>query len=50
VEPGQGNVLGTGKFSTVYLCFRRGQPNRRFALKVATFFWSWWKLVEWDAK
>ena len=50
VEPGQGNVMGTGKFSTVYLCFRRGQPNRRFALKVATFFWSWWKLVEWDAK
>eukprot|EP00913_Durusdinium_trenchii_P027545 g25835.t1 len=32
-EIDEGNVLGTGKFSTVYMCFRRGQPNRRFALK-----------------
>lgn len=26
-------MLGTGKFSTVYMCTRRGQPNRRYALK-----------------
>eukprot|EP00435_Cladocopium_sp_Y103_P057857 s294_g20.t1 len=34
----EGNVLGTGKFSTVYLCFRRGQPNRRFALKAISTY------------
>ena len=31
--PHQDNVLGTGKFSTVYLCTYRDNPDRRFALK-----------------
>ncbi|CAK9085335.1 Calcium-dependent protein kinase 20 (OsCDPK20) (OsCPK20), partial [Durusdinium trenchii] len=37
-EIDEGNVLGTGKFSTVYMCFRRGQPNRRFALKAISTY------------
>ncbi|CAE7620163.1 mlkA [Symbiodinium natans] len=32
------NVLGTGKFSTVYLCTYRDNPDRRFALKAITTY------------
>ena len=29
----QDNVLGTGKFSTVYMCTYRENPDQRYALK-----------------
>ncbi|CAJ1390616.1 unnamed protein product [Effrenium voratum] len=37
-EVDEGNVLGTGKFSTVYLCQRRNHPERRFALKAISTY------------
>mmetsp|Transcript_53427 Transcript_53427/g.114882 ORF Transcript_53427/g.114882 Transcript_53427/m.114882 type:complete len:413 (+) Transcript_53427:81-1319(+) len=30
----EGNYLGTGKFAVVHLCWRKNQPERRYALKV----------------
>jgi serine/threonine protein kinase len=30
----EGNFLGTGKFATVHLCWRRSSPEKRYALKV----------------
>lgn len=33
-EVDEGNYLGTGKFSVVHLCWRRYQPEKRYALKV----------------
>jgi len=35
-EVDDANYLGTGKFSTVHLCWRRYQPEKRYALKVIT--------------
>jgi len=33
-EVDEANYLGTGKFSVVHLCWRRYQPEKRYALKV----------------
>jgi len=33
-EVDEANYIGTGKFSTVHLCWRREQPEKRYALKV----------------
>eukprot|EP00928_Gymnodinium_smaydae_P065997 TRINITY_DN49057_c0_g1_i1.p1 TRINITY_DN49057_c0_g1~~TRINITY_DN49057_c0_g1_i1.p1 ORF type:complete len:399 (+),score=69.85 TRINITY_DN49057_c0_g1_i1:78-1274(+) len=33
-EVDEGNYLGTGKFAVVHLCWRRNQPEKRYALKV----------------
>mmetsp|Transcript_64417 Transcript_64417/g.153667 ORF Transcript_64417/g.153667 Transcript_64417/m.153667 type:complete len:319 (-) Transcript_64417:37-993(-) len=33
-EVDEANSLGSGKFSVVYLCWRRDQPEQRYALKV----------------
>jgi len=33
-EVDEANYLGTGKFSVVHLCWRRQQPEKRYALKV----------------
>lgn len=32
----ESNYIGTGKFSIVHLCWRRNQPEKRYALKVIT--------------
>ncbi|CAE8608513.1 unnamed protein product, partial [Polarella glacialis] len=34
----EANLLGTGKFSSVYLCWRRGLPEKRCALKVISTY------------
>jgi len=33
-EVDEGNYIGTGKFAVVHLCWRRNQPEKRYALKV----------------
>jgi len=33
-EVDESNYIGTGKFSVVHLCWRRYQPEKRYALKV----------------
>mmetsp|Transcript_1567 Transcript_1567/g.1926 ORF Transcript_1567/g.1926 Transcript_1567/m.1926 type:complete len:107 (+) Transcript_1567:4-324(+) len=33
-EVDEQNYIGTGKFSVVHLCWRRDQPEKRYALKV----------------
>lgn len=35
-EVDESNYIGTGKFSVVHLCWRRYQPEKRYALKVIT--------------
>lgn len=37
-EIDENQELGSGKFSTVYLCWRREQPEKRFALKVISTY------------
>merc|ERR1719277_1348517 len=32
-ETDEGNTIGRGKFAEVYLCWRRSQPEKRYALK-----------------
>jgi serine/threonine protein kinase len=33
-EVDEGNYIGTGKFAVVHLCWRRNQPEKRYALKI----------------
>mmetsp|Transcript_131532 Transcript_131532/g.232391 ORF Transcript_131532/g.232391 Transcript_131532/m.232391 type:complete len:384 (-) Transcript_131532:95-1246(-) len=35
-EVDEANYIGTGKFSVVHLCWRKHQPEKRYALKVIT--------------
>lgn len=36
-EVDESQTIGSGKFSEVYLCWRKRQPEKRYALKVINF-------------
>ncbi|OLP74407.1 Calcium-dependent protein kinase 12 [Symbiodinium microadriaticum] len=42
------NVLGTGKFSTVYMCTYRENPDQRYALKAINQHSSIIRLIDMD--